>query len=133
MIELAIHALLTQDTAIAALVGSRIYPVTLPAELEAASLPAVTYQVISSSPEFALDGTVFQSKRFDINVYSTRYLTGKTVQDAINNALTGASNTLLSDGTTYLLGAFPGIETDDYDPQSQTYRALVEYNVEWQG
>jgi len=126
MLESGLTSLLLACEPLAALVGARIYPVSMPADNE--SFPSVTYQVVSASPEVALDRTLLQTKRVQIDAWSFTYADCKNVQLAISNLVIGYSG-LLPDGTTYLLVAMPGVELDDFESASRLYRTMCEYEI----
>jgi hypothetical protein len=122
MIEEGIVAAMDASTELAALVGTNIYPVALPAGTTAA---AVTFQVVASSPNLSIDGALQSVKRVQFDAWSPSYLTGKQIQKVLKNLFCGFVGTL-PDGTV-VSATLPGQEFDEYENDSQTYRSLAEY------
>jgi hypothetical protein len=69
--ETAVRAVLLADATVAALVGDRIYPKTLPQDV---TLPAITYQRISTIGDLDLDGDqATAAVRVQLNLWSESY------------------------------------------------------------
>jgi hypothetical protein len=124
MLEQGITALLSADSGLAALIAGRVYPVTPP---EAPVYPCITYLVVSSKPDYALDGSQCGYKRLQFDVWSDSYAECKAVLNALRNALDGYRGTL-SEGTRVLC-AFRGMEIDNFENNSRAYRSLTEYEL----
>jgi|SRR5579884_495242 len=125
MLEQGITALL--NGSIAALVGNRVYPVTIP---EGAELPCLSYQVVSGASEYALDGSAETEKTIQFDAWGTTYADAKTIQKALHDLLDGYSGTL-ADGTQ-VKGTFRGLELDDFQSEARVYRSLTEYTFQYQ-
>ncbi len=123
MIEQGITTLLTADSTLSGLIGTRLFPVFVP---EDPTYPCVSYQVVSGSSDYSVDGTYETWKRIQFDAWGSAYADVKTIQKALHAVLDGFSGTL-SDGTT-VLGAFRGVELDEFEVDSRTYRALTEYS-----
>jgi hypothetical protein len=127
MVEIGIAQLLAETTAVTDLLGTRIYPVTLP--VDALVLPALTYQVVGGSPEYAFDGSVVGIKRIQMDCWSNRYLDGKNAQLAIMQALIPFTGVLPN--AYIVLSISQGAELDDFESDSRIYRYMVEFLVEF--
>jgi hypothetical protein len=82
MIEAAVQQALKDHPAVAALVGDRVYPTTLP---QAAVLPAVTYKQISLRSLGDTNdgpGDLF-NPRFQIDAWSSDYLEAVSLAEAV--------------------------------------------------
>jgi len=85
MIEKAIVYLLSNDAGVNALVGSRIFPVFVPAKQ---SLPAITYQQISGPRDNIMSGASgLVSTRFQINCWAKKYQGAAELADVVREAL----------------------------------------------
>ena len=122
MLEEGIVSLLLADSVLPGLLNSCVYPAILP---ESPSLPALTYQAISGSSSYTIDGVTCTMRRIQFDSWSTLYSDVKTVQYALHNVLDLFSGTL-SEGTQ-VLGSYRGIEMDTYESDARMYRATTEY------
>jgi hypothetical protein len=93
--ESAIYALLSGAASVAALVGTRIYPVQCP---ESAVYPAVRYLVISVEQPHALTtDPAVRGVRVQVDAIATTYAVATQIRDAVRTALgryRGAAGTL---------------------------------------
>jgi hypothetical protein len=88
-IEQVLYKLLTDDSTVSGLVGTRIYPQFVP---QGASMPAITYQQISGIRDFTHSGPVdLASLRFQVNCWSLNYTQARALADAVRTALNGVS------------------------------------------
>ena len=85
MIEKAIVFLLSDNADVNALVGSRIFPVFVPAKQP---LPAVTYQQISGPRDNVMSGASgLVDTRFQINCWARKYQGAAELADLVRDAL----------------------------------------------
>ena len=90
MLEENIVAMLKADTALAALVVNRIYPLTLPQESE---LPAIRYTMISSRPTTTHDGdSGLATALFQFDCFAATYTAAKALAAALRATLSGTSD-----------------------------------------
>jgi len=85
--ESVIYQLITADAAVAALVGSKVYPGRLP---QNTVMPAVAYELIGSReilPIGAQVGGVLLKSRVQVSVLAKTYAEVKTIHEAIRKAL----------------------------------------------
>jgi len=80
----AIYSLLVNDSAVSALVGTRIYP-----ELaeEGASAPYVVYSVVSNTPSDTKDGTPIDEAQLEIFSVGSTYAAANDLADKVRAAL----------------------------------------------
>ena len=94
-IESAIFSILTNDSAVAALVSTRVFPNNLD---QGEPLPAIVYQEISGVDDNDSGGsTNLVDARFQVDCYAATYLETMTLAAAVRAALNGYAGT--SDGT----------------------------------
>lgn len=125
MIEAGLFALLAADTQVQALCGTRIYPLLLP---DAPTLPAVTYQTISSVSGYTNDGQTDATKaRIQMDVWAQSYMVAKSLAEAIRHVLDAYSGTL-PDGTE-VGNILRDNSTDLYEEQAFLYRVQTDWLV----
>lgn len=80
----AIYSLLVNDSAVSAIVGTRIYP-----ELaeEGASAPYVVYSVVSNTPSDTKDGTPIDEAQLEIFSVGNTYAAANDLADKVRAAL----------------------------------------------
>lgn len=80
----AIYSLLVNDSAVSAVVGTRIYP-----ELaeEGASAPYVVYSVVSNTPSDTKDGTPIDEAQLEIFSVGNTYAAANDLADKVRAAL----------------------------------------------
>lgn len=86
-IEEGLVAQLKADSAVAAIVGTRIHPGAIPQD---GALPAVVYQLISSPREVDLGGpSTFIRARYQIDCWANSQSTVRSLADSVRAALNG--------------------------------------------
>jgi len=125
VIQAGIFNLLSQNTSIAALIGSRIYPVLLP---EDPTLPAMTYHTIGGASMPTLSTSGQQRMRMEFDCWGATYDDAATLRVTLIAALNGYRGTL-SDGTTVLDTQLVGPGTDFFEDAPRTFRCLCEFYV----
>jgi hypothetical protein len=121
-IESTLFDLLTDDSGVAALVGTRVYPLILP---QNPTLPAIVYQELRSRSLVAADGDTGQREsRFQLSYWGASYAAAKSGKAALESLLSGYSGS--------------GIERieiqwsrDDHETETGWYRQIVEIGVHW--
>lgn len=89
--EAAIIAVLLADSGVAALVGTRVQPVSRP---QSDTFPAVTVTRISGGPEYADDGEVgLEDGRIQIDCHGLTYTDAKGLAVAVRNCLSALIDT----------------------------------------
>lgn len=80
----AIYSLLVNDSAVSALVGTRIYP-----ELaeEGASAPYIVYSVVSNTPSDTKEGTPIDEAQLEIFSVGNTYAAANDLADKVRAAL----------------------------------------------
>ncbi|MCB9949582.1 MAG: DUF3168 domain-containing protein [Planctomycetaceae bacterium] len=119
-IESDCYSFLSETTAITDLVGTRIYPVTLPDDV---AYPALVWTLISAPRDAFLssDAGVVRC-RFQFDVFSTSLIECAAVQQAIFSSLQRKFGTF---GTSTIMGARQDAEhIDAYSPQDGTNKMI---------
>lgn len=125
MLETGLVALLNSSAAVTAINGGRIYPLLIPAN---SALPCVTYQLISTVPEYCNDGpTGFTKSRIQVDTWANDYLDAKNLANAVRQTLDGYSGTL-PDGTQ-VLSIMRDNATDLNDEDSRLMRVQTDWLV----
>lgn len=97
-LESGLKALLAADSGVSALVSSRVYPDKLP---DPPTLPAITFQVASLTPNYAHDGdAALDFVRVQVNCWGTTRTSAIAVRDAVRTAVSGYRGTT-SDNTKF--------------------------------
>jgi hypothetical protein len=80
----AIYSLLVNDSAVAAIVGTRIYP-----ELaeEGASAPYIVYSVVSNTPSDTKEGTPIDEAQLEVFSVADTYAAANDLADKVRAAL----------------------------------------------
>ena len=117
----AIRAELEANTAVLALVGTRIYPQAMP---QGVTLPAVVITVVSEVPENSLTGTAstrLVQARAQVDCYAAKYLDAHQVAAAVDEVL---ANLMRSD-----LSAERMDSRDLYDDEAGLHRVSADYSI----
>jgi hypothetical protein len=118
-----IFELLKADAGVSAVVGGRIFPVLLP---EGPTLPAITYQRVGGTSDPTFDSSGYQRLRIQFDVFGAKYKDADAGREAIREALNGASEITLSDGT--VLDNANLIQSADYFMEyPRSFRCMSEY------
>jgi hypothetical protein len=118
--ESSLRAVLLASPAVAALVGTRVYPMTLP---QAPTLPAVTFQRISTVPDHLLDAESWRVPcRVSLSLWASSFDGMRALADAVTTALRGYSGNGLR--LVRLLNM-----TDDYEPETKLFRVIADFRV----
>ena len=96
MIETGLETYLAADTAVAALVGTRIYAIDdVPQDRVAGARPYITHQRISSPKLVTMDGADgLANPRIQLNCVADTYLGAMTLADKVRLALDGYSGAM---------------------------------------
>ena len=123
--EQVVYTLLTGNAAVAALVGTKIYPGLIP---QNTAMPAVTYELVSGVeilPINAQAGGVILRSRVQVSVLARTYTEVKNIQEAIRGALLFKSG--LTAGVQVIAITRELIGSDERDDESGLYMQGVDY------
>lgn len=123
MIEQAVVAMLLADSAITALIGDRVTPVTVRVDAE---LPSLVYLRLGSERSYTLAGRGgWTSAVIGINAWAHEYAQARSLADAVRNCLDAQD-----DGTaTGVLLATVNDVSDSYDDDLDAFGCGVSVQV----
>jgi hypothetical protein len=91
-----------------------------------ASLPAVTYQLISYTPVSAMGGDIGDvPARVQVNSWGKTYPDAKGVAAQVRKALQRYTTTKIAD-------IFIENEFDDYEPQTKLHKVITDFRVHYE-
>ena len=114
-IEYAARQRLVDDTAVAALVATRIYPQIAQ---QGAALPYVVYSVISADrPRHLLSASGIVTKRIQFDCFGSTYVQARLLADKLRLSLDGIKHTTIGSGsyTHFCNGVMLDGEQDGFD------------------
>jgi len=124
-IEKDIYYILKSDTDVAALVGTRIYPMKLPQRW---TLPAITYQKISGDRAPSYAGASGRTRpRFQVDCWDDNYLDVKDLADKVRKCLDGHKgdiNTESNVGGIHLEG-----DRDIWEDNIDVFRVTMDFVI----
>jgi len=125
MIEEALYSLLSGDAAIAAIVGNKIFPLTLP---QFSDLPAINFiRIATTGREITHSGTSrTASPIFQINCFATTSLAAKQLVVAVVSKLSGYSGTV---GGVKIFFAKVVNEADIFDTELGVFQVAVDVEI----
>ncbi len=130
-VRAAFAALLGSQPAVAALVGSRIYPLVLPRRSR--TYPAISYQMISDTlAADAADGTLeAHQARLQVNCWALTYAAADALAEAVVSALRGASDRAADPPIVDIhdVTRLDDHDPDAGDPETGLYRQIVDLMV----
>lgn len=134
MIEEALRAVLLADAGVAALVGTRVYPLVLP---QAGTLPAITYQVVAGDADYVMEGASgLAFKRVQVDCWADTYSAAAGLRAAVTAALGGFAGSAGSPAVR-IQGAFKTMEADGYEDALERagprlWRKTIDFNVHFE-
>ncbi len=130
MLTTDLVAYLLTQTAVTAIVGTRIQPIPAPEDLS--QYPVVTYQQVSYVPEYSNDGPINVSQsRIVFECHAVRYLDAHALAQAVAESLSGFSGTLPIGTKVYL--AEIANRQDQFNTDARIYSAAVHVLVQYAG
>lgn len=122
-----VRTLLVGDPGVAALVGSRVFPVEMP---QGSELPAVVCSVVSSVPESSLTGdvaTTLKSSRVQVDCYARPSNAGGGYAQA--HELARAVELVLGNLSDHDLGGVAENSRDLFDNVTQHHRVSLDFTI----
>ena len=119
-VESELVSLLINNAGVAALVGTRVYPVVLP---QNPTLPAIVYQELRTATLVQSSGdTGSRRGRYMLSLWATTYTPTKTLQSAVLTAINGVAS-----GSLERIAA--DAMRDDLDPDTGWFRQIIEIEI----
>jgi hypothetical protein len=126
-VGLAIHPLLTGDSAVNALVSGRVYPELAP---EGASMPYLVYSVVSNSPSDAKDGTPVDEAQVELFSVAATYGAANDLADKVRAALDRQSTTVsVAEGNITVQSIHYTNEVTEVSADRKTYVSIQDYTI----
>lgn len=122
-VEGGVYQFLVNSGLVTAVVGSRIFPLRIPAKT---TLPALIYQKISGPSEHSKDGDMqLGNPRFQFTCWASTYDDAKTVIKAVRAALVGFTNGAAMGGVT-VAQIIVDSDNDLHDPETLEFGASLD-------
>ena len=126
MLVVEMRTYLLADSAVAAKIGVRMFPISLPQNVR---YPAITYSQVSSVRERDLCGPAgFAHPRISINSWAETYLEARALADAVDDALYNFRGKFTPTGVRVGSVRLEN-EMDQEEPDVEVYRVLQDYIV----
>lgn len=110
-IKAGLYSFLTGSTPIAAVVGTRVYPMLVP---QGAAYPAITYQIVSNNHIRSHGGSSqLAYVRVQINSWAATAAAADSLQELIRNRMDGYAGTM---GSVTVQSCFLDGERDAFEP-----------------
>jgi len=118
---------LTTHSGLSALIGTRAFPMKMPQNYK---LPCVVYQKIAGIETYSHDGDAgLYRPRYQFSCYANSHSGVEALVVQLKSALTCYSDETL---TTPWAVSFMDMEYEQYDPELDLYRVIVDYRI-WHG
>lgn len=123
-IETAIYDRLSNFAGLAALVSTRIYPLTAPQD---AAQPYLTYSKISETKHHASTADIsLTTTRFEVSVWGATYATTKAAVAQVKAALSRYGGT---NDSVVIQQIFQVSEVDFYEDDTKSFRVAVDFEI----
>jgi hypothetical protein len=122
--EALVYGRLTGNSEVAALVGTRVYPLHLP---QAPTYPAIAYSRISTVEAHTHDraGGLSES-RLQVDCLAANYAGARALAGAVRGALDG-----WVDRDNNIMACLLENEFDLYDDLTETFRVIIDFMLKW--
>lgn len=127
----ALRAFLLADASIAAVVGTRIYPIKIPQGVAAASL---VYTKVSARPDHHMSGASGLARpRLQLDAWAPTADAALWLADLVRERLDGYSGTMGSGGAAVTVqGVFFADEREDFDDAANLFRMSRDYFINYE-
>jgi hypothetical protein len=128
VIEVGLRTLLITDAQIAAILGTRVYPLILP---QGPTLPAATYFKVSGEDQISNSGSQdYGWARYQIDAWATTFTAAQTLADLIRSRLHGFNGAVTSGSDSWSFqGIFAMTVRDFYESDPKQYRVSRDFMV----
>lgn len=123
---------LLADTAVAALVSTRIYPERLPESTSATpnTMPLITCEMVDEPVRTTHSNNQTFKARARVDAWGGSYKSAHAVADAIHAALQGYAGNM-GNGSVIVGGVFRQAKRDASEPDVSLFRVSQEYLINW--
>jgi hypothetical protein len=105
---------------LAALIGTRLYPLLLPQD---PTLPAVTYQRISTPMMLAFERSFLPHPRFQFDCWAASFPAARAVAEQVKLALDVYRGAM---GAETIQASILDTDRDTYEPQAKIFHSIVD-------
>jgi hypothetical protein len=111
-----IYTALSANAPVAALIGTRIYPLLMP---ESVLLPAIVYQTVATTPQNGFSGNHgLDNVRVQVDCWADSLPAAQALAAAVRPAMAVAP-----------LYGLPLLALEDYDSTTQMYRVIQDFSI----
>lgn len=119
----AVYYLLSRDSAVTALVGSKVFPV---AEPQQDGFPAIVYSQLDDDEILTKDGPQANGQRFSLEIYGESYSSCQDVAKAAKAVLRWYTGTIA--GYTYRI-SYADQQDMKFEPETETFGLVQDYSL----
>lgn len=126
-VGLAIHPLLTGDSAVQAMISGRVYPEQAP---EGAQAPFIVYSIVSNSPSDSKNGTPIDQAQVEVFSINTTYANTNELADKVRAALDRSNITVdVTEGEVIVDSIQYTNEVTEVNTEKKLYIAIQDYTI----
>lgn len=126
-VGLAIHHLLTGDSAVQAMISGRVYPEQAP---EGAQAPFIVYSIVSNSPSDSKNGTPIDQAQVEVFSINTTYANTNELADKVRAALDRSNITVdVAEGEVVVDSIQYTNEVTEINTEKKMYIAIQDYTI----
>ena len=126
-VGLAIHPLLTGDSAVQAMISGRVYPEQAP---EGAQAPFIVYSIVSNSPSDSKNGTPIDQAQVEVFSINTTYANTNELADKVRAALDRSKVTVdVAEGEVVVDSIQYTNEVTEVNTEKKLYIAIQDYTI----
>lgn len=126
-VGLAIHPLLTGDSAVQAMISGRVYPEQAP---EGAQAPFIVYSIVSNSPSDSKNGTPIDQAQVEVFSINTTYANTNELADKVRAALDRSNITVdVAEGEVIVDSIQYTNEVTEVNTEKKMYIAIQDYTI----
>ena len=126
-VGLAIHPLLTGDSAVQAMISGRVFPEQAP---EGAQAPFFVYSIVSNSPSDSKNGTPIDQAQVEVFSINTTYANTNELADKVRAALDRSNITVdVAEGEVVVDSIQYTNEVAEINTEKKLYIAIQDYTI----
>lgn len=126
-VGLAIHSIVTGNSAVNSAVGGRVYPELAP---EGVAMPYLVYSVVSNSPSDAKDGTPIDEAQVELFSVASTYSAANDLADKVRAAMDRTSTTVsVAEGDVVVQSCHYTNEVTEVSADRKTYVSIQDYTI----
>lgn len=124
-IEVAIYSLLSGDAGVAALVGTKISPLS---KKQDSDLPAITFRRVSTGrfPAMSVDASVVKG-RFQVDCWAATYASARALKAAVKSAMSRwRTTTGITVHDTFMIS-----EIDFFEQDTKQFHIAIDFEINY--